>query len=221
MRDDTSLLEKLAQADSRRDDVGVIHLDNARDSRGGFSLYIPEYYDEALALPLVMVLHGGSGHGSDFLWSWVKEARSRGVILVSPTARGRTWSLMGQDVDNENLDRIVEQVRARWNVDTSRMLLTGMSDGGTYTYLSGLRTDSPFTHLAPCSASFHPMLLMGFEPERLRGLPIYLVHGVLDWMFSVRMARDAKLALSNAGADVVYRESKISRTLIRAMRTHR
>ena len=40
-----------------------------------------------------------------------------------------------------------------------RMLLTGMSDGGTFTYVSGLEASSPFTHLAPVAAAFHPMLV--------------------------------------------------------------
>ena len=208
MKEDRELVEKLALADPSRDDAGVLPVGNARDERGGFSLYIPEYYDGAVALPLIMALHGGSGHGADFLWSWVRTARSFGALLVSPTAIGRTWSLVGQDVDNENLDKIVDYVRERWRVNTAKMLLTGMSDGGTYTYLSGLRSESPFTHLAPCSASFHPMLLAGFESERLKDLPIYLIHGVLDWMFSVRMARDANLGLSKAGATVLYREIK-------------
>ena len=165
-------------------------------------------FNRAVPLPLIMALHGGSGHGADFLWSWIKTARSFGALLVSPTAIGRTWSLMGEDVDNENLDKIVGYVGERWPVDTGKMLLTGMSDGGTYAYLSGLRSQSPFTHLAPCSASFHPMLLAGFESNRIKDLPIYLIHGVLDWMFSVRMARDANLGLSNAGAKVLYREIK-------------
>ena len=52
------------------------------------------------------------------------------------------------------------------------------------------------------------MLLAGFESDRIRDLPVYLIHGVLDWMFSVRMARDANLGLSNAGANVLYREIK-------------
>ena len=142
MRDDAGLLEKLALADPARDDVGVLHVENSKDERGGYSLYIPEYYDDADALPLIMALHGGSGHGSDFLWTWVKAARSFGVLLVSPTARGRTWSLMGQDVDHENLGKIIGCVREHWRVDTTKMLLTGMSDGGTYTYLSGLRSES-------------------------------------------------------------------------------
>jgi phospholipase/carboxylesterase len=40
----------------------------------------------------------------------------------------------------------------------------------------------------------------------LRGLPIHLVHGRLDWMFPVEVARQARQALSVAGAAVTYRE---------------
>ena len=44
------------------------------------------------------------------------------------------------------------------------------------------------------------------DAERLRGLPIYVVHGCLDWMFPVQVARQTREALSAAGADVTYRE---------------
>ena len=40
----------------------------------------------------------------------------------------------------------------------------------------------------------------------MNGLPVYLVHGALDWMFPVSMARGAQRALTAAGAKVVYRE---------------
>ena len=86
------------------------------------------------------------------------------------------------------------------------MLLSGMSDGGTFTLLSGLAEDSPFTHLAPVAASFHPMLLAMTAPERLTGLPIHLTHGALDWMFPVSMARTAHRMLAAAGAAITYRE---------------
>jgi phospholipase/carboxylesterase len=69
-----------------------------------------------------------------------------------------------------------------------------------------LDEDSPFTHLAPVAASFHPMLLAMTSPQRLTGLPIYLTHGALDWMFPVSVGRTAHRALSAAGAAVVYRE---------------
>ena len=44
------------------------------------------------------------------------------------------------------------------------------------------------------------------DPERMRGLPIHLVHGALDWMFPVDVARQAERALSMAGAHVTFRE---------------
>jgi phospholipase/carboxylesterase len=44
------------------------------------------------------------------------------------------------------------------------------------------------------------------EPRRVTRLPVYLVHGPLDWMFPVSIARTAQRALTAAGATVTYRE---------------
>lgn len=65
---------------------------------------------------------------------------------------------------------------------------------------------SPFTHLAPAAASFHPMLLAMTAPQRLTGLPIHLTHGALDSMFPVGVARTAHRRLAAAGAAIAYRE---------------
>ena len=155
-------------------------------------------------MPLIVALHGGSGHGADFLWSWLREGRSRGCLVLSPSSRGDTWSLMGPDVDSDNLARMVDYVIERWSVDAERILLTGMSDGATFTLVSGLPGQGPYTHLAPISGTFHPMLMEGAAD--LAGRPIYLTHGALDWMFPVGVARAAHETLRDAGADVTYRE---------------
>jgi phospholipase/carboxylesterase len=204
LRDDAGLLARLAAP--AKADTRISHHANEPGSRGGFSLYVPEYYTPDRAWPMVMALHGGSGNGRAFLWSWLRDARSRGVILVAPTATGRTWALMGDDTDTPNLGRILDLVRTRWNVDPDRLLLTGMSDGGTFCYVTGLESASPFTHLAPIAAAFHPLMTGMADADRLRGLPIYLVHGRLDWMFPVELARQARQALSVAGAAVTYQE---------------
>ncbi len=167
---------------------------------------MPEYYTADRGWPLVMALHGGSGNGRGFLWSWLRDARSFGAILAAPTATGPTWALMGDDNDTPNLARILDSIRSRWNVDPKRMLLTGMSDGGTFCYVTGFESTSPFTHLAPVSATFHPLMVEIADAERLRGLPVHIVHGRLDWMFPVQVARQTKDALSAAGANVTYRE---------------
>src|SRR5437879_3349465 len=157
------------------ENTGIFHDHNEPGSRGGFSLYVPEYYARDRAWPLVMALHGGSGNGRGFLWSWLRDARSHGAILIAPTATGdtsnkSTWALMGDDTDTPNLVRILDSVRSRWNIDPKRILLTGMSDGGTFCYVTGFDGASPFTHLAPVSATFHPLMPEAADAERLRGL---------------------------------------------------
>jgi phospholipase/carboxylesterase len=208
-RGDDELLARLRAAALREDDarVGVLHARNDRDARGGFSLYVPEASDGRTRMPLVVALHGGSGHGRDFLWSWLREARSRGALVLAPTARDRTWSIMGgEDVDAAALREMVAAVSARYPVDAGRVLLTGMSDGATYALLCGLRDDMPFTHLAPACGVLHPMLVADGGLGRASGRPIYLVHGALDWMFPVGLARQARDVLAAAGARLVYRE---------------
>ena len=206
LRGDAATAARIASMKSAGPETGVFHFDNETNSRGGFSVYVPEWLPPGQPAPVVFALHGGSGHGRVFLWSWLREARSRGVILVAPTATGATWSLMEPETDFSLLFQILSYVRQRWSVDASKMLLSGMSDGGTFTLLSGLDAACPFTHLAPVAASFHPMLTAMAEPERMTGLPIYLVHGALDWMFPIATGRTANQALTMAGAKVVFRE---------------
>jgi len=216
LREDAALLARLAQP--ANENTGIFHDHNEPGSRGGFSLYVPEYYTRDRAWPLVMALHGGSGNGRGFLWSWLRDARSYGAILVAPTATGNTWALMEEDADTPNLARILDSVQARWNVDPKKVLLTGMSDGGTFCYVTGLESASPFTHLAPVAATFHPLMAEMADAERLQGLPIHIVHGRLDWMFPVQVARQTREALTAAGADVTYRElDDLSHTYPREM----
>jgi len=195
-----------ARFNSPAPNTGVMHGGGDPGARGAFSLYVPEYYVSDRAWPLVVALHGGSGNGRSFLWSWLRAARSHGAILVAPTAMSQTWAISGPDHDSPNLAHILSEIGARWRLDPSRLLLTGLSDGGTFSYVSGLEPGSPFTHLAPVAAAFHPMLAQMADRERLRDLPIYVAHGALDWMFPVDMARGAGGALQAAGADVTYKE---------------
>ncbi len=186
--------------------TGLLHDGGEPGARGGFSAYVPEDYDPSRRWPLVMALHGGSGNGRGFLWSWLRAARGHGAILIAPTALGDTWALMGPDPDSPHLARMLGMASELWTLDEDRLLLTGMSDGGTFTLVSGLEPASPFTHLAPAATGFPPFLAQAADRDRLQGLPIHLTHGALDWMFPVDTARQTAKALAGAGANVVWRE---------------
>ncbi len=186
--------------------VGLHRGGGAPPARGGFVLYVPESYDGTSEWPLVVALHGGSGDGSDFLWTWLAEARGRQFLLLAPTARGDTWSMMGPDVDAPAICSMVDYVKKSWKVDASRVLLTGLSDGATYSLLLGLQDGSPFTALAPVSGVFHPANMENGNIERAKDKRIYLVHGSLDWLFPVMIAHGTRDALQEAGAELVFHE---------------
>jgi phospholipase/carboxylesterase len=186
--------------------VGLMEAPGASGDRGGFSLYVPEWCDGKAPWPLVVALHGGSGHGRDFLWSWLREARGRGVLLLSPTSLGSTWSLDAPALDASRLASMVEFVAQRWPVDRARILLTGLSDGATFTLLAGLLEGAPYTALAPVSGVLHPANVGNGNLGRARGRRIHLSHGALDWLFPIALARLARDELAGAGADLVYHE---------------
>ncbi len=200
--------ERLAELDPEpAEGVSVgIHAAGSGDEpgRGGFHLYVPERYTADREWPLIVALHGGFGLGRDFLWTWLREARSRGALLLAPSSRDTTWSLNGPDVDAAALISMLDYVAERWRVDRGRVLLTGLSDGGTYTLLAGLAEGAPYSALAVVSGVLHPRNFATGNVARAAGRRIYIAHGALDWMFPVGLASAAAESLREAGADVAY-----------------
>lgn len=189
-------------------DKGIIEVNNKRSQRGGYSLYVPEYYESNTKYPLVVALHGGSGHGADFFWSWLRDARTFGFILAAPSSLDRTWSLHSIATDANRLNKMLSDISTKWNIDTKHILLTGISDGGTYSMLLSIAHQSPFTHYAPIAAAVHVLInrSTGTITAPVKDLPIYQVHGGRDWMFTVGSARLAASALEKAGAKIIYKE---------------
>jgi phospholipase/carboxylesterase len=166
-------------------------------ARGSFSVFIPESYDESGPWPLVVALHGGFGHGRDFIWTWLREARSRRFLLVAPTSCGGTWSITGPDIDDEFLREVLRNITDRWNVDKKRILLTGLSDGATYLLKRALDEESPFSAFALAAGILPP-----FNLRHVRGRRILWVHGARDWMFPLWYAKTGYKMLREAGADI-------------------
>lgn len=185
--------------------VGLLET-GASDGERGFAFYVPERYEPSRAWPLVVALHGGGGNGRDFVWTWLREARSRGYLLLAPSSQASTWSFLGPDLDSVRLRALIAWLGERWRIDGGRVLLTGLSDGGTYALYCGLAAGAPFRALAPGAGVFHPANLTNGNLARAHGMPVYLIHGARDWMFPVALARQGAKLLEGAGAAVVYRE---------------
>lgn len=130
--------------------TGLIH-HKASDVHHDYSLYVPEYYTSDHPWPVVVALHGGYGRGDEYIWSWLRAARSRGYVVLSPKSIGPTWSMMQPTLDGDSIMAMLDVVAEKYALDRARVLLTGLSDGGSFSYLLGLQHHEQFAALAPIS----------------------------------------------------------------------
>lgn len=181
--------------------TGFLHRP-AEGKRGEYTLYVPECYDPGRVWPLIVCLHGGMGRGDDYIWTWLRPAKSRGYLLLSPKSIGSTWNLFGEDYDGESVLTMLEEVCQEYRIDRRRVLLTGLSDGGSYAFTLGLNHPESFSGLA----SIAGVLQTTADLQRAGELPILIVHGLQDYIFPVGMARAAFAHLEQRGFRVTYQE---------------
>lgn len=181
--------------------TGLFHVgtDPNIHTRGGYSLYIPEFCSPMpdRAFPLVVALHGGYSHGRDFIWSWIREARSRGFVLLAPTSQAMTWSITNIEHDRKLLEHHLKDIFSRIHIDRSRILFTGMSDGGTFALELAFSGMISCDTVAPVACALPPVNMQNANGKR-----IFWVHGAQDWIFPAGLAVQACRLLQQAGADV-------------------
>ncbi len=72
--------------------TGLQHFEE-KGLRGLF--YVPRSYHPNEALPLLILLHGGGHHASDWFGSYSRRADKGRFIVVAPDSFGRTWGSTG------------------------------------------------------------------------------------------------------------------------------
>jgi phospholipase/carboxylesterase len=182
--------------------TGVMHRP-ATDNHGEYSLYVPENYDPQRRWPLIIALHGGHGRGDDYLLTWLRPAKSKGYLVLSPKSLDRTWAIHQPGIDIRSILSIVEELLDEYAIDTGRLFATGLSDGGTFTYAIGLSCPKLFAGIAPIAGVLGPWAV----PEESKTLPMFIVHGAKDFIFPVAMARAAYTLFNDNGFEnVTYKE---------------
>ena len=185
--------------------VGFTHKQGT-NQHAEYSLYVPEHYTPQQTWPLIVCLHGGYGRGDDYIWTWLRPAKSKGYLLLSPKSVGPTWSALNPPVDSRSILAMLEDVCATYAVDRKRIYLTGLSDGGIFTYVLGLAHAQLFAGIAPVAGELHPMVDPLLRRSQGKEVPILIVHGAQDSIFSVEFTRQTHALLKKLGYNVTYQE---------------
>jgi polyhydroxybutyrate depolymerase len=146
--------------------------------RRSYRLYAPAHV--ASPAPVVFVLHGGGGSGSNMELmtnhGFNRIADRDGVIVLYPDGVGRNWNDGRSDVDlrafKENVDdvgflkKLLEIVAARYAIDRKRVFATGISNGGFMSYRLACDASATFLAIAPVVAGLSVDLGPRCRPER-------------------------------------------------------
>jgi predicted esterase len=177
-----------------------------------YTLDVPESYDPARKYQVRVQLHGGVGRReTNTLPRSGANGRLPGVeqIYVMPYAwRDAPW-WAGRQV--ENLRAILDVVKRTYNVDENRVVLSGVSDGGTGAYYVAMRDTTPFASVLPLNGFILVLKNETAEadgdlfPNNLLNKPLFIVNGGRDPMYPTSVVDPYIEHLKSAGVDLVYR----------------
>ena len=151
-----------------------------------YLIYLPKDYNARAKTrwPLILFLHGSGERGTNLSKvalhgppKLVKQARDFPFSIVSPQCPAN------QHWDNDVLLALLDEVLEKYQVDNSRVYLTGLSMGGYGSWSLGLTHPEKFAAIAPICGGGDPVVLSLAERkkvEAIRTLGVWAFHGAKD-----------------------------------------
>lgn len=156
-----------------------------------YQLYIPQHYNGSTAVPLVVNMHGrGSNAGQQDLYGdFHTEADTDTFLVVHPNSTvisgTETWNSSIFAPGSPNyvddvgfLNALIDTMIARYNIDTSQIFATGMSNGGFMSYTLACELSHRIKKIASVTGSMTTLLYSTCNPGRV--IPVLQIHGTAD-----------------------------------------
>lgn len=165
-----------------------------------YLLFLPEGYGkQEKAWPMILFLHGAGERGDDLDAvkfhgppKIVEQRRDFPFVVVSPQCPEEEWWNDKEEVLIGLLDYIV----GRYEVDTERVYLTGLSMGGFGTWHLASKYPERFAAIAPICGGGEP-----FASKRLKDMPVWAFHGAKDEVVPLKRSEEMVEAVIEGGGD--------------------
>jgi polyhydroxybutyrate depolymerase len=176
-----------------------------------YRLFAPKTVDLAKPAPLVVAFHGMLIDSKDVMPQYTKlneTAEKRGFIIAYPNAIENSWGIAPEKVKNDLafFDALLRKLSATYKIDPDRVYVVGMSNGGYFAHLVGKERSRTVAAVASHSGPLGLQTLLGVNAERK--FPVLIIHGALDRLFPVWIARENRDKYKREGHEVKYVELK-------------
>ena len=207
----TSLKEGQDPFADPRGDVGMAYRSSFDGQLVPYRIYVPRNYDKSRKYPLIVLLHGAGGDETNFLEGYQalfpKFAEERGYILASVNGRGPLSGYRQENGGEQDVLDVLDLMKVRFNIDSSRTYLGGHSMGGGGTWTVGLKHRDRFSGLIPIAGT-SAVLAPNLEAQMKSGkkLPVLVVCGVKDALVAVAGCRTVAEKAKSLDAPLTYKE---------------
>lgn len=117
---------------------------------GTYLLQLPLEYTHARSYPVLIVLHNAGEEPRAMIDRWAERARQEGYILVAPSWQQGPNSNYGYTpAEHEVVTQTLHDLRRRFNVNSDRVFLFGLGQGGTMAFDVGLSHPDLFAGVLP------------------------------------------------------------------------
>ncbi len=165
-----------------------------------YALYLPEPTGTDEKIPLVVVLHGLGSSGANTLPAWVERLDNKVAVLCPTYPMGAWWARPAEEM----VLKLIDETREKYNIDSDRVFLAGLSNGAIGAYMIGMFYPDRFAGLIPIAGSITPRYMHFLV--NLRNTPIYMIQGAHDPIFPIQLSRRIHKILSDMKYPVRYRE---------------
>lgn len=175
--------------------------------------FLPTGYEPNYPYPLLVFLHGNGGSEEQGLKLAPRVSRRnhiaiglRGPELIGERPNGRLcygWGRDGQfdGMIEDYLLRAVEQTRRTYHVHSERVFLVGICDGATQAYRLAFRMPERIGGVIALNGSL-PRNGPLFRFKSVRGLNVFVAHGIANVGVPLSVARREARLLYTAGLNV-------------------
>lgn len=187
----------------RTDAFATGHVILSEDSAGTTGrVYVPEHFDPAEPIGLLVMLHGGGSAGQNYIGTFQALANAHDFIILAPDSKQLTWDMISTTrvgVDVERLGTAIEYVLQRATIDPARIWLAGHSDGASYAITIGTANGDRFRKLMLFAAGIY------WSPQKNGRPDVRVVHGQFDPVFPfAEVQREVVRPLERAGYAVTF-----------------
>ncbi|MBN1796544.1 MAG: prolyl oligopeptidase family serine peptidase [Sedimentisphaerales bacterium] len=166
-----------------------------------YLLYLPEDYGKSeQKWPLMIFLHGAGERGSELEKvkvhgppKLIEQGREFEFVIISPQCPQDLW----WPEKMEEIIALLDEIESKYDIDTDRVYMTGLSMGGFGTWAVASKYSERFAAIAPICGGIEPLFA-----EKFKALPIWAFHGAKDQVVplsnSARIVEEIKKVGGNA-----------------------